>query len=90
MLFPPLPLLALWLATSTTPTFAATAGSFADGGSTLVSAMMVSFLLPPPHTRSPHLLLQMFVGNEDKVYILDKAEGNAATVAGHPAWGAVW
>lgn len=32
----------------------------------------------------------MFLGNEEKVYILDKAEGNAAQVAGHPAWGAVW
>lgn len=72
MHFPPLPLLALWLATSTSLTLAATAGSFADGGQTLVSAMM------------------MFVGNAEKVYILDKAEGNAASVDGHPAWGAVW
>jgi hypothetical protein len=32
----------------------------------------------------------MFLGNEEKVYILDKAEGNAAQVNGHPAWGAVW
>lgn len=32
----------------------------------------------------------MFVGNAKKVYILDKAEGNAATIANHPAWGAVW
>ena len=32
----------------------------------------------------------MFVGNEEKVYILDKAEGNAAQVNGHPAWGAVY
>lgn len=51
---------------------AATAGSFASAGSTLVSAMM------------------MFLGNNEKVYILDKAEGNAAQVNGHPAWGAVW
>jgi hypothetical protein len=36
------------------------------------------------------LASQMFLGNEEKVYILDKAEGNAATVKGHPAWGAVW
>ncbi|KAJ7083670.1 glyoxal oxidase [Mycena belliarum] len=47
-------------------------GSFADGGNTKVSAMM------------------MFVGNSKKVYILDKAEGNEATVNGHPAWGSVW
>jgi len=32
----------------------------------------------------------MFLGNTEKVYILDKAEGNAALVNGHPAWGAVW
>ncbi|KAH0585454.1 hypothetical protein H2248_008694 [Termitomyces sp. 'cryptogamus'] len=32
----------------------------------------------------------MFLGNNEKVYILDKAEGNAATINGHPAWGAVW
>ncbi|KAG5353007.1 hypothetical protein C0989_011155 [Termitomyces sp. Mn162] len=32
----------------------------------------------------------MFLGNTEKVYILDKAEGNAAQVNGHPAWGAVW
>ncbi|CAK5275730.1 unnamed protein product [Mycena citricolor] len=33
--------------------------------------------------------MMMFVGNEDKLYILDKAEGNAAQAAGHPAWGSV-
>ncbi|KAF7291647.1 CAP10 domain-containing protein [Mycena chlorophos] len=48
------------------------AGTFAPGGNTQVSAMM------------------MFVGNNEKVYILDKAEGNAAQINGHPAWGAVW
>ncbi|OBZ66528.1 Galactose oxidase [Grifola frondosa] len=49
-----------------------TAGSFEDGGDTLVSAMM------------------LFLGNEEKVYILDKAEGNAAQVDGRPAWSAVY
>jgi hypothetical protein len=34
--------------------------------------------------------MMMFLGNEEKVYILDKSEGNAATINGHPAWGAVW
>ncbi|KXN86977.1 Galactose oxidase [Leucoagaricus sp. SymC.cos] len=34
--------------------------------------------------------MMMLVGNEEKVYILDKAEGNAATIKGHPAWGSVW
>ena len=32
----------------------------------------------------------MFVGNGEKVYILDKAEGNAETIKGHAAWGSVW
>ena len=32
----------------------------------------------------------MFVGNEEKVYILDKAESNQAQIAGHAAWGAVY
>ncbi|KAJ7697676.1 glyoxal oxidase N-terminus-domain-containing protein [Mycena rosella] len=34
--------------------------------------------------------MMMFLGNDNKVYIIDKAEGNAAQVAGHPAWGSVW
>ncbi|GLB36927.1 putative copper radical oxidase variant A [Lyophyllum shimeji] len=71
-MLPPFSLLALCLASASSPVLAATAGSFADGGNTLVSAMM------------------MFLGNEEKVYILDKAEGNPATVSGHPAWGSVW
>ncbi|KAJ8514511.1 hypothetical protein ONZ45_g7965 [Pleurotus djamor] len=32
----------------------------------------------------------LFIGNEENVYILDKAEGNDAQVNNHPAWGAVW
>ena len=32
----------------------------------------------------------MFIRNTEKVYILDKAEGNPAQINGHPAWGAVW
>lgn len=32
----------------------------------------------------------MFLGSEEMVYILDKTEGNAAQVDGHPAWGSVW
>ncbi|KAF8055354.1 putative copper radical oxidase [Lyophyllum atratum] len=71
-MLPPLSLLALWLASASSSVLAATAGSFADGGNTLVSAMM------------------MFLGNTEKVYILDKAEGNAVQVNGHPAWGSVW
>ncbi|KAL0064280.1 hypothetical protein AAF712_008724 [Marasmius tenuissimus] len=71
-MFAPKSLLALGVASATTSTLAATAGSFADGGNTEVSAMM------------------MFVGNDEKVYIIDKAEGNAAKINDHPAWGAVW
>ncbi|KAJ7172328.1 DUF1929-domain-containing protein [Mycena filopes] len=69
---PPLSLLALGLAALSQPVLGSLAGSFADGGDTLISSMM------------------MFVGNSEKVYILDKAEGNAAQINGHPAWGAVW
>ncbi|KAG8858717.1 hypothetical protein FRB96_004854 [Tulasnella sp. 330] len=29
---------------------------------------------------------QLFLGNEKKVYILDKVQGNNVTVSGHPAW----
>ncbi|KAF9552626.1 copper radical oxidase [Agrocybe pediades] len=34
--------------------------------------------------------LMMFLGNDENVYILDKAEGNAAPINGHPAWGSRW
>ncbi|KAJ7069891.1 glyoxal oxidase [Mycena amicta] len=54
------------------PVQASEPGTFADGGNTKVSAMM------------------MFVGNSQKVYILDKAEGNAEQINGHPAWASVW
>ncbi|EKM77606.1 hypothetical protein AGABI1DRAFT_77109 [Agaricus bisporus var. burnettii JB137-S8] len=62
----------LFFSCAISPSLSATAGSFADGGTTGVSAMM------------------MILGNEDYVYILDKAEGNAEVINGHPAWGAVW
>ena len=32
----------------------------------------------------------MFLGNNETVYILDKAQNNAASINGHPAWGAMW
>ncbi|CAE7052971.1 unnamed protein product [Rhizoctonia solani] len=34
--------------------------------------------------------MMMFLGNEEKIYIMDKVEGNAETISGHPAWGAEW
>ena len=55
---------------------------------TLVSAMMVCTLLFALYYLKVHY--QMFLGNEDKPYILDKAEGNAVQIAGHPAWASVW
>lgn len=33
---------------------------------------------------------QMFVGSPDKVYILDKVEGNAYQINGHSAYASVW
>ncbi|KAJ7070506.1 copper radical oxidase variant A [Mycena amicta] len=32
----------------------------------------------------------MFLGNTDKLYIVDKAQGNAEMIKGHSAWGSVW
>lgn len=32
----------------------------------------------------------MFLGNDEVVYVLDKAEGNAAQVNGHAAWGSAY
>ena len=29
---------------------------------------------------------QLYLGNENKVYIIDKTQNNAATINGHPAW----
>ncbi|KEP52733.1 glyoxal oxidase [Rhizoctonia solani 123E] len=34
--------------------------------------------------------MMMFLGNEQKVYILDKTEGNPSQINGHPAWGVEW
>jgi hypothetical protein len=34
--------------------------------------------------------MMMFLGNEEKVYIMDKVEGNQDTINGHPAWASVW
>ncbi|KAL0570681.1 hypothetical protein V5O48_011288 [Marasmius crinis-equi] len=34
--------------------------------------------------------MMMFLGNSEKVYILDKAESNSEKINGHSAWGAVW
>jgi hypothetical protein len=32
----------------------------------------------------------MFVGSPDKVYIIDKVEGNAHQINGHSAYASVW
>ncbi|KAG1739248.1 glyoxal oxidase [Suillus lakei] len=33
---------------------------------------------------------QVFLGTEDKVYIIDKTENNPTQINGHPAWAAEW
>jgi hypothetical protein len=33
---------------------------------------------------------QMFLGSSDKVYIIDKVEGNPTKINGHPAFASVW
>jgi hypothetical protein len=86
-MFLPLSLLALWLALFDSAT-ADLAGSFADGGDTKISVMMVR-CVSSLSCYGPNVS-QMFMGNSKKVYFLDKAEGNEAQVAGHAAWGAVW
>jgi hypothetical protein len=32
----------------------------------------------------------MLLGNEDKVYIIDKAENNPTQIDGHPAYASEW
>lgn len=40
---------------------------------------------------SPRLIdVQMFLGGPDKVYIIDKVEGNPTQINGHPAFASVW
>jgi len=34
--------------------------------------------------------LMMFLGSPDKVYIIDKVEGNAQKIGGHSVWASVW
>ncbi|KAH9923857.1 glyoxal oxidase N-terminus-domain-containing protein [Fomitopsis serialis] len=34
--------------------------------------------------------MMMFLGNDEVVYVLDKAEGNAAQINGHAAWGSAY
>ncbi|TFY75621.1 hypothetical protein EWM64_g8389, partial [Hericium alpestre] len=34
--------------------------------------------------------MMLFLGNEDKVYILDKTENNPTQINGHPVWAAIW
>jgi hypothetical protein len=34
--------------------------------------------------------VQMFLGSPDKVYIIDKVEGNPTQINGHPAFASVW
>lgn len=87
---PLLSLYYLWLASAVTHVAAQKAGSFADGGNTQVSAMMVRCLFSLDFATIPDARLEMFVGNEEKVYMLDKAENNPAQIKGHPAWGSVW
>lgn len=86
----PTALLALSLAVAST-SLAQAPGSFADGGETLVSAMMVwrSFVYLPDNLLI-HKIIKMFLGNEEKVYIIDKAEANDVQINGHPAWASRW
>lgn len=87
---------AIVLTTAFASVLAATSGGFENGGDTLVSAMMVSRGLELSVSSVLEInndalsCLQMFLGNEDSIYILDKAELNPAVINGHPAWGSLW
>jgi hypothetical protein len=63
-------------------------GSFVVAGDTLVSAMMVCleifFCVYAAHQT------QMFLSSPDKVYVLDKVEGNAHQINGHSLYASVW
>ena len=84
-------LLALGLAAA--PAFAdPLGGQIVQVGNTLVSAMMVRRLsvFGSVFSLSLNTLLQMFVGGTNKVYILDKVEGNAQKINGHSLYASVW
>lgn len=51
--------------------------------------MVRRFVAPYP-TSNSLIPAQMFLGNEEVVYILDKTDGNAAQIDGHRAWGSLW
>lgn len=96
---PKLSILAMGIATMSSSALAQNphANQFVEAGNTLVSAMMVCihptlilFLRRIHPTFFFFPCQKMFVGNSEKVYILDKAEANAERVNGHPAWGSVW
>lgn len=66
----------------------------------LAAGALLAALLPAALAQSPGAIVEvgntkvsammMFVGNDEKVYILDKAESNSETINGHPAWGSVY
>jgi len=87
---PLLSLLALGVALIPSLISAASPGVFEVVGNTQVSAMMVCKNIFNTFLLVLLTILQLFLGNEEKVYILDKAEMNSAQINGHPAWGAVW
>ena len=84
----------LWLASRLHHVAADNApGTFAEGGDTLVGAMMVRTALPvvcAVRLIEKMCQIELFLGNQEKVYIIDKAERNAAQINGHPAWASVW
>lgn len=42
--------------------------------------------IPCSRVRTADLAPQLFLGTEDKVYIVDKVENNPTQIKGHPAW----
>lgn len=64
--------------------------SFESVGDTGVSAQQVSLSSKLDAREDVHDSCQMFLGNNKKVYVIDKAENNPITINGaygtHPAW----
>lgn len=67
--------------------FAQEPGFFLTVGDTLVSAMMVCYSCTQVSIIDGH---QIFVVSPDKVYIVDKVEGNAYEINGHSLYSVVW
>ena len=66
------------------PVYKGDPGKFEIIGNTIVSAQQVGVDIILG--LSLQLVLQIFLGRPDKVYLIDKVENNPAQINGHPVW----